>query len=239
MKPVLLSFDKNEYDARMRFANQDLAEYDKIIAALQTNAPEIDLSSEVIQGLWGEPSEYVFDILTKGKDLTFLGLKVSKKKALEFVELNDGHNALIDVVNQLKEEFSNKPAHKYQHNSSINRLSLDDVEFSKGKLILTTEFIENCNRQCSVYTETELENHVFEGIVTLRNTLDNVLALGLGSVYNINGLEALGITGINNGKVDFNPLAIKQLMREYERSHRPHVKTEQIKIESKSWHLKS
>ncbi|MEJ7778442.1 MAG: hypothetical protein WKF68_02530 [Daejeonella sp.] len=157
MKKILLSFNQGKFNEAMKLADGDLKKYEIIVDAIKENPAEISLSMENLLSVWQDPEDFVYGVLVGDKDVSFNGIPLNKKKALDLMQVPDQLDNLIRVVKDLKQDFESNPHHARNSNGDMPaaRLKLSAFELDNEQLIISKEFIEAKKLAASTYTSSE------------------------------------------------------------------------------------
>lgn len=213
MKQLLLRFNESAHLNELKFATSDLALYNSLLEVIKSNDPAFQLDMSNLKALIKNPKEYAFDKIVDGKPLTIAGVPVSKKKAMDFVEMPKEWNTIIEAVQAFNDKFIKNPIHNLGHNSgNMDRLPLSAIVIENGVLVLDENFIAESKSKHSIYTQNENQIIAHQHLTAMHNSFVELTKLGV----NLGGdlsLYEIGFTPGNDGVVRFDPLPVIQRVR--------------------------
>jgi hypothetical protein len=198
MKRELIKFNQGQHDNELRYANNDLSSYNKLLKSIQPIANTIGLAIDknVFSALLQNPKEYAFDTIVGDKPLTIGGAPVTKTKAMDLIEMPDGWVKIIKLVDDFNNELIKNPVHVIPHGnpSNVKRVGLECFEIVKDEFVLDKEYVEQLKNKHASYTENEIHNTALKHIDTLKNCFVELGKLGC----SVHGESKLSDFGFHN-----------------------------------------
>jgi hypothetical protein len=211
MEKKLVNFNTNEYNKVLSFANRDLDRFNKIIAFINNDELiKIDVTIEALLALWENPSEFIFDVLNQGKELSFNGIPVNKRKAMDLIEFPTNYKSLIKLVNETRSDFESNPTHG-NPGDPIDRLTFEDIEIESGKAVLSETYLNEIKDNASTFAVGEKQNKVYDQLVVLNASIRELCKLGVFIKSNVD-LDSAGFTQ-GGEDLHFDPVRVLRRFR--------------------------
>jgi hypothetical protein len=208
MKKQLIKFNQHNYDKAVRFANVDLSAYNKLLSDIRpfVSALKLTLDKDLLSSLLQNAKEYAFNAVVDKNPLTIGGIPVSKQKAMELIEMPENWTKIITSIEAFKRVISANPVHKDSANDyySVNRITLEQMDFVKGAFIIKEDFFANLKEINSLYTQNENQNKAHSAIMQIYEGFEKLKDLG---VLVAPSLEVIGINityGLSGANVSYN-----------------------------------
>ncbi len=198
----LISFDENDYNKAIRFVQQDIDQFNKLLKSIITNLPDVKVDLEILEAIYKNPQEFAFDYIVGDTPLTIAGVTVNKKKAMDLIDMPKGWLNVIKVANQVKTEFENKTVHGSHNDTLVDRLDISDVEIDNGKVKLNDMYIESLKEENSRYTKNNNQNIALDKVCAIRDVLNELKSMGVYFGAEATALSQLGFTLGDDFKLD-------------------------------------
>jgi len=209
MIPILLDYDQQQHDTVLAFANQDLALYNALLAAINTAVPGLDLDIAGFTALLNNPQLAAFENIVGGDSLVIGGVTISQPEAMKMVALTPGWVTIIGLVVAFNADFQTNTVYKYfsmkAGNKLVNRLPIANIEIVSGVFALTSAYTTALTAKYSIYTTTDNQNAVYALLNDIYTACNSLKALQAGITASVK-LSQLGITNTLGGTtMAFNP----------------------------------
>lgn len=150
MEKVLLQFDQNQFHDRVKKLSIYLPMLKDILSSyMALNIPG-DLTELEFKSLVVDPSSFVFDKITEGKDVKLAGLNLNKEQAFSLLEKPAGYDSMLKLIETFKASATNW--NYYLEVSSIN----------DGSICLCPNTVKKEKASCSIYARTEKQIRAFK-----------------------------------------------------------------------------
>lgn len=178
MERILLSHDKRGFDKALKLINADLAIYNNLVEVINENTDKFAVNKENIQTLLADPKGFLFDLIVDKSHMSFNGLPINKRKAIELIDFPKELNIIISEFQSAKTELS-KVGHEINSDVIIDRLSLANIEIVADRFVLTTAYLSELESEFSSYTRNENQNEAFKLMQQFDNIIDRLLKIGI------------------------------------------------------------
>lgn len=178
MERILLSHDKRGFDKALKSINADLAIYNNLVEVINENTDKFAVSKENIQTLLADPKGFLFDLIVDKSHMSFNGLPINKKKAIELIDFPKELNIIISEFQSAKTELS-KAGHEITSDITIDRLSLANIELVGDRFVFTPKYVSEIEEEFSSYTRNENQNEAFKLMQQFDTIIDRLLKIGI------------------------------------------------------------
>ncbi len=193
MEKILLKQNKAGLQKALRLINVDLDMYNKLIAVIEYNTDKIEISALNIESILEDPKDFIFDLIVDKSQLSFNGLPISKKKAIDLVEFPKEFDAIITEFTKAKQNLSVKSPYVIDSDVSIDRLTISDIVLENGKFTVSESYLEEVNSEFVTYTRTENQVQAYKLVKQLLESMNGLMLLGVASPSQIREIENFGI----------------------------------------------
>jgi hypothetical protein len=182
MESKLIKFNQVNHDNELHYAETDLKAYNRLLKDIKPFAVNVGVTVDkaLIVALLNNPKEFAFDAVVGNNPLTIGGAPVSKKKAMDLIDMPEAWVKIISRVDEFNQELIKNPVHNIPHQNpaSYSRVGLESFELVNNEFVLSTDFVDQLKSKHSQFTENETHNTALKHIVTLNDCLKGLSKLG-------------------------------------------------------------
>lgn len=182
MTPILLNYDQPTHDIELGFANQDLAKYNTLLAAIATEIPALTLDIAGFTSLLNNPQLYAFEYIVGGPTLIVGGITYNQQQAMQMVQIPAAWLIVINLVNAFNADFQTNTVYKYRSIQTderlVNRLSISNIAIVSNVFVLTTAYTTALTAKYSIYTTSDKQNSIYAALDTIFTTCQTLKTLG-------------------------------------------------------------
>lgn len=131
---------------------------------------KINVSSDGLQKLIGNPKAYIIETLTKGETLKVGNLSLNNDKLFDLLEIPNDVKLLISDIEKVSSN---------QRESEFYHLKVSFFCLNNGKVEITKEHLEGIERQHSIFIENERQQSIFEILEKVSGQLNELPKYGL------------------------------------------------------------
>ncbi len=177
MEKILLSFDNRGFDKALRSIKADLEIYNNLINVIVENTDKIAVNIENIEKVLNDPKEFLFDLIVDNVQMSFNGLPINKKKAIDLVDFPEEFNKVISTSLNAKNLLI-KDFHQIDSDTQIDRLKLQNVVIKNNVAECTEPFLNDLKDEFCSYTRNENQNEALKLMKIFDEMISELLKLG-------------------------------------------------------------
>lgn len=166
-KAVLLHFHDHGFHSAINTCNLFIDSHLQPLSNLYQRAGLGKLQSSDLKPLVEDPKQFLVNMITGGKPLEFMGVKLSKVKANELVHFSEEQEYVIEAAKAVTIAIKSNSLH------SVAR-DLDIFEVSGQKVKITEKALTNLRELYSTYTETESEIYLFNKLNAIKDIMNEI-----------------------------------------------------------------
>lgn len=176
METKLIKFYEGRFNAELSYAEKDLASYNSLLKAIAPFAKNVGLSldKETVSELLRDAKSHAFDNLVAGAPLTIAGVTVSRKKAIDLIEIPDDWQKIIDQVDVFTAQNAKQSFHEFPGgfgSTRFDKIGIGQFDIVNGAFVLSDQFLNALKQKHSSYTRTEKQNKALAAIENIQKSL--------------------------------------------------------------------
>ena len=200
MEKTLIHFDQQRFTR----AQVEFEQVKKIFQPMVDAYSKTDLSPlerTDLSKLLEQPGEFIIDKILEGKNLEIGGMKISRSKALEFLELTPGQKAFIAIAKETAKSFND-----YKNSPLTNQgRNIDYFAIVENQVIVEENAINKVTQSCSISTDCKKQKSVLKKVNQIILLINQLIEEDGHGVSTELFLQNALIQGGLGGKVSINP----------------------------------